>query len=450
MKKWIALLLTLAMLLGMVACASSSSSKDPAPAEKPAENQPAADKPATQDPAPAATGATDSVKIGILLPFSGGSAATGELQMRGIQMYVDRVNENGGIKALGGAKLELVKGDTTGSPEVGVTEMERLIAENQDMAAIVGPYQSGVGSATVPIAEKYGMPYMLVNCTTDSVLGGDNIQYSFRANLSNLFLAYGFVDMLNSFNERVPDSCKKIAILYESSDWGVGVYENLLKYVVPETGVEVVMAESFDTGMSDFSAMINKLKASDADLVFPLMYLSDAILFVNQMYEYDCNVPMMAQGAGFLVSDFIPSVGDLSNYIFSACGWTADMIGARSTEAQKLAADYKAEFGTDMTEYEVNGWLGMAVVVDALERAASTDHDTLAKAMLETNLTPTDEALMFHDYTGVTFANFDGMTNQNNQANACFIQCIDGVYKYITPTADDANTVWPIPAWSER
>ena len=71
------------------------------------------------------------------------------------------------------------------------------------------------------------------------------------------------------------------------------------------------MTECFDTGVSDFSAMINKLKASDVDLVFPLMYLSDAILFVNQMREYDCNVPMMAQGAGFLVNDFIPSVGDL-------------------------------------------------------------------------------------------------------------------------------------------
>ncbi len=443
MKKRLALVIALAMVLGLTGCSGKN-------AAEPAADAPAESNEETQGEAQREEASGGTVKIGVLLPFSGSSAATGELQMRGIQMYVDRINQNGGIQSLGGAQIELVKADTTGSPEVGVTEMERLIAENPDMAAIVGPYQSGVGSSTVPIAEKNGVPYMLVNCTTDSVLGDDSIKYSFRANLSNIYLAYGFIDLIRTFNEIEADSCKKIAILYESSDWGVGVYDNLMEYVVPETGVEVVMTETFDTGVSDFSSMINKLKASDADLVFPLMYLSDAILFTNQMYEYDCNIPMMAQGAGFLVNEYIPSVGELSNYIFSACAWTADMVNSRSEEAQQIEADYEKEYGSAMTEYEVNGWLGMAVVVDALERCGSTDRDTLANAMLETNLTPEDDALMFHDYEGVTFGSMDGMTNQNTKANACFVQCIDGEWKYITTSADDATMVWPVPGWTER
>ncbi len=393
----------------------------------------------------------DTVKIGILLPFSGTSAATGELQMRGIQMYVDHVNENGGIQSLGGAQIELVKADTTGSPEVGVTEMERLIAENPDMAAIVGPYQSGVGSATVPIAEKYGVPYMLVNCTTDSVLGDSTVKYSFRANLSNLNMSYTFIDLFNAFNEKVPDSCRKLAIIYESSDWGSGIYQNTLDYVVDAVGLEVVLAESFDTGMSDFSSIINKLKASDADVVIPAMYLSDAILFTNQMFEYDCNVPMVAQGGGFTVSEFGPSVGDKAEYIFSVSPWTADIVNARSEEAQQMAADYLEEYGVEMTEYEANGWLGMGVVVDALERCGSTDHDELAAALAETDLTPDDEALLFHDYTGVTFGVVnDSIYNQNTQANACATQFLDGAYKYLTTSADDEAMVWPVPAWSER
>ena len=274
------MLLITAMVLGVTGCSggTDTATEDTAATTEDSGGETAD---AETDDAAAATG--DTVKIGVLLRFSGGSAATGELQMRGIQMYVDRVDGNGGIKSLNGAQIELVTADTTGSPEVGVTEMERLIAENPDMAAIVGPYQSSVGSSTVPIAERYGMPYMLVNCTTDNVLGDENIKWSFRANLSNIYLAYGFIDLINSFNEIEPGSCEKIAILYESSDWGVGVYDNLIEYVVPETGVEVVMTETFDTGVSDFSSMINRLKASDADLVFPLMYLSDAILLTNQM-----------------------------------------------------------------------------------------------------------------------------------------------------------------------
>ena len=168
MKKVLAMLLITAMVLGATGCSggTDTATEDTAATTEDSGGETAD---AETDDAAAATG--DTVKIGVLLPFSGASAATGELQMRGIQMYVDRVNENGGIQSLGGAQIELIRADTTGSPEVGVTEMERLIAENPDMAAIVGPYQSAVGSSTVPIAEKYGIPYMLTNCTTDNVLG---------------------------------------------------------------------------------------------------------------------------------------------------------------------------------------------------------------------------------------------------------------------------------------
>ena len=436
MKKLLALILATIMTLSLVACGGGKE-------EKPAENS-------TKEPATEQTGES-IVKIGVMLPFSGGSAATGELQMRGIQMYTDRINESGGIKSLGGAKIELVKADTTGSPEVGVTEMERLIAENSDLAAIIGPYQSGVGAATVPIAEKYGVPYMLVNCTTDSVLGDPNVKYSFRANLSNLNMSYTFIDLFNMFNEIKPDSCKKIAIIYESSDWGSGTYDNMMKYVVPATDVEVVMEESFDTGMSDFSAIINKLKASDADIVIPCMYLSDAILFTTQMAEYDCNVPMLPQGGGFSVSEYYPSVGNLAEYVLCCGPWTADIVNSRSDEAKKIATDYVAEYGVDMTEYEANGWLGMGTLVDAIERADSTDHDAIAAALSETNLTSDDDPMMFHDYTGVTFGTVnDSIYNQNTQANACAMQFRDGGWKYITVDAKTSTVVWPVPVWSER
>lgn len=388
------------------------------------------------------------IKIGVMLPFSGTSAATGELQMRGIQMYTDYVNENGGIN---GAQVELVKADTTGVPEVGVTEMERLIAENGDLAAIIGPYQSGVGAATVPIAEKYGMPYMLVNCTTDSVLGDENVKYSFRANLSNLNMSYTFLDMFALFNTLEPDSCRKIAIVYESSDWGSGVYDNTVNYVLEPANVEMVMSESFDTGMSDFSAIINKLKASDADIVIAAMYLSDAILFTTQMAEYNCDVPILAQGGGFSVSEFYPSVGDLAEYILCDGPWTADIVNSRSEQAQQIRADYIEEYGVDMTEYEANGWLGMGVLLDAIARAGSTDHDAIATALEETNLTPDDVPMLFHDYSGVTFGTVNGnIYHQNTQANACAMQFLNGEWKYCSVDPENTSVVWPVPAWSER
>lgn len=64
------------------------------------------------------------VKIGVLNPFTGGSAFQANLAKEGFDYAAKYYNDQGGIKSLGGAKLELVYADTTGVAEVGVTEFE--------------------------------------------------------------------------------------------------------------------------------------------------------------------------------------------------------------------------------------------------------------------------------------------------------------------------------------
>ncbi|MEK9974319.1 MAG: ABC transporter substrate-binding protein, partial [Deltaproteobacteria bacterium] len=65
--------------------------------------------------------AADTVKVGILLPLSGSVAPIGVNNRRGHEFAVEEINANGGIKALGGAKLEMIDGDTQGKPEIGIT-----------------------------------------------------------------------------------------------------------------------------------------------------------------------------------------------------------------------------------------------------------------------------------------------------------------------------------------
>ena len=76
---------------------------------------------------PAAAESADTIKIGVLLPYSGGSAKNGELESLGIELYTELFNENGGVQSLGGAKIELVKADSTSVAEVGATEFQKLV-----------------------------------------------------------------------------------------------------------------------------------------------------------------------------------------------------------------------------------------------------------------------------------------------------------------------------------
>ena len=96
--------------------------------------------------------AADTVKVGILLPLSGSVAPIGVNNRRGHEFAVEEINANGGIKALGGAKLEMIDGDTQGKPEIGITELQKL--ERKGVVAIMGAYQSGVTFPVTQVSEK--------------------------------------------------------------------------------------------------------------------------------------------------------------------------------------------------------------------------------------------------------------------------------------------------------
>ena len=83
--------------------------------------------------------AVEEVKIGVILPLSGPVAPIGETVRQGLDYGAAQVNEEGGIKSLGGAKIKLVYADSTGDPKVGMSEAERLIVE-EDVVALMGAY----------------------------------------------------------------------------------------------------------------------------------------------------------------------------------------------------------------------------------------------------------------------------------------------------------------------
>ena len=138
MKKVLALLLAMVFLFGLTACGSSE--------------KPAAD--ADAEAGAVADAAADPIKIGVIMPLTGGSARLGELELGGIKYAVEYINDTlGGVQSLGGAKIELIIGDSTGVAEVGVSEAERLI-NKENVDGLIGTYNSGVASAVIPIAEK--------------------------------------------------------------------------------------------------------------------------------------------------------------------------------------------------------------------------------------------------------------------------------------------------------
>src|SRR5665648_975776 len=118
-------------------------------------------------PAVAATSAIPSVlraqgagvKLGVLHPVTGALSYSGQQGRLGATLAIEEINAAGGVKALGGAKIELVLGDAQSTPEGGNAEVEKMISAG--VAAIVGGYASSICLAVSQAAARYDLPYVV-------------------------------------------------------------------------------------------------------------------------------------------------------------------------------------------------------------------------------------------------------------------------------------------------
>lgn len=342
----------------------------------------------------------DVVKVGVLLPLSGSNSYNGEQQLAGIQLYTEYINENGGIASLGGATIELVVADSTGTPETGLTEFERLIT-SENVSAVIGPYNSTVAAATAPLAIQDGVPYMITNATAENFMGDAN-KYVYRTNTGSMdgdVLMELWVEYLSE--QMDGKDVEKVAIVYDSGDWGTAAL-NTWEGLAASSGSTVAVSESVSNA-TDLSTLVNKVKSQDVDLVVLALFLSDTNLFVRQMYEYECYAPIFGIGGGVVSAEYIPNCGEMAEYSFMATPWTPAFSGVVD-EALAWNEKFADQFGMDMSQEGSWGWLAMGTLCDAIERAGSAKREDIADALYVTDIEDTHPALWFSIYDGVHFA----------------------------------------------
>ena len=109
------------------------------------------------------------VRIGVIVPLSGPFALGGQNVKRGYDLGAEDVNKAGGIKALGGAQIELVYADNQGKQDVAIGETERLI-QQEKVAAILGSWHSPTTVAGTQAAERYKTPWIVEVASADVIL----------------------------------------------------------------------------------------------------------------------------------------------------------------------------------------------------------------------------------------------------------------------------------------
>jgi|LSQX01.2.fsa_nt_gb branched-chain amino acid transport system substrate-binding protein len=391
----------------------------------------------------------ETVKIGVLLPYSGSSAKQGEMEDLGIEIYTERFNEAGGFKSLNGAKVELIRADSTTDAQVGATEFQRLV-EKEGCVAILGPINSTVASVTMPLAERYKVPYLIVNSGAN-VLTQEPYNYCFRANVADskaLELMNTFFEMLQNEKNYPID---RVMMVCENTDWGVGVADTI-DAVCKEFGAEM-LRESFTTNAADFSTIINKIKTSDIDLVIVASFVNDAMMFSRQMNEYDCHVPTIGQGGGWILSEYVNLTGkDLTQEAMAfVTAFSKDVLDIKGEGAKKIADIILERTGEGVNDNTANGYLDAGILYEAIEKAGTIEADDIVDAIKNMNMPEDHEALYLHPYSGVTFGEYNpgfGLPkqyNENQLSTPSLTQIIDGEFRLIWPLPEgyESPLIWP-------
>ena len=374
-------------MLAAIALAGCSTSSSPAPTTE-APSGPAA---STSSAAPSAAGETKTLTIGFTASQTGSLNVESTRQLDGLQLWMDDVNKAGGVQLSDGTTLMFKSASYDDeSNKDRVQELYTKLINDDKADFLISPYSSGLADAAAVIAEQYGKIIITTGAASDS---------TYQKGYTHVFQAYtpasryltGAADLLASLDP----SAKKIAIAHENDKFSTDVAAALNTYAGTK-GFQVVVNEGYDTGTTDFGALINKVSAASPDAVMGGGHFPDTSTFAKQIYDKGVKAKMVA----LLVAPPEPSFADIGDAALGVVGpsqWEPTVgfseAGAQSAGAtwigptvDTFVSEYKAAYSDDPSYHSAGGYAAGLILQAALEAAGSTDTEQVRTAMDGLNL----------------------------------------------------------------
>ncbi|MFL5104117.1 MAG: ABC transporter substrate-binding protein [Xanthobacteraceae bacterium] len=315
-----------------------------------------------------------AVKLGVLHPVSGALSYSGQQGRLGATIAIEEINAAGGIKALGGAKVEAVLGDAQSTPEGGNAEVEKM--NSAGVAAVVGGYASSICLAASQTAARYDLPYMVDVGVADNIVTR-GLKNTFRFGPGFGVIAKTALDNLVTINDQAGKPAKTVMIVHEDSLFGSGLAK-LLNTQLPERGFEVLETIPHPTPTRDFNNVVLKIRAQNPDLVIPANYYNEYVLLARTMQQQRVRPKGIYSVLGGAASSykFIKEFPDAAQYIMDCNHW----FDPRNAKA--LALKKKVEESGQFYTYEVfMNYSCVLLVADALERAGGTERAKIIAAL---------------------------------------------------------------------
>ncbi len=359
----------------------------------------------------------NAIKIGVIHPVTGFLAYSGNLSRLGAQMAIDDINKAGGIKSLGGAKIEAMLGDAQSKPEIGAAEVEKM--NEAGVSAIVGAYASAICLATTQAAAKHNIPHVVDVGVADQIVER-GLTNTFRFAPGYKVCADTAMNHLVLLNNLAGKPAKTVVIVHEESLFGTGT-ANLLAQQLPNLGFEVKEVIKHANPTRDFNNIVLRVKAVNPDIVIPANYYNEYALFVRTMKQQNVKPKAIYSVLGGAASSykFVKEFSDAANGVLDVNHWF-NPKDKRSWALKKRVDAMKDQFFT----YEVYlNYSAVHLLADAIERAKSTKRDDIVNALASSTW---DKHFM--PYGPTKFVN-----GQNQGAQPLMMQVLKNDIKVVLP-----------------
>ena len=370
--------------------------------------------------------AMDKVTLGIAISQTGRYAEPAGRMVNSYHLYVDQMNAKGGWL---GKKIDMIILDDKSDKQTSIKLYEKLITQDK-VDLTMGPYSSGITDAVANVLERYKYPTMAPGASS-GIIWKKGRKYLFNIIAVAQDYQKGAIHIARDIG------VKRIAIVGEDSLFPRQSAEGAVDWA-KKLGLKVVLNENYPRKQTDFTALLQKIKARRAEALISNSYFADAAAQIRQLRELNINLKIFAGTVGPGLPKFAKQLGDTAEYVLGFSQWEPKPAILKRPGMKAFIAAYEKRFGVKPNYHAGQSYASLQIFGDAVAKAGSADRDKVWKT-LRTMKTTTIIGPWKVD------------ENNLNQHEGLTFQILDGQRKIVWPKKiSEVPYKLPMPNWKDR
>jgi branched-chain amino acid transport system substrate-binding protein len=377
------------------------------------------------------------IVFGAAVSLTGSQSKEGNLTKQGYDLWLDWINQRGGI-VVNNVKhpVQIKYEDDQSNPNLSATLVQKLITDTKAQF-ILGPYGSAATATDAIVAEKNGIPMVEANGAAQSIFN-KGYKYTFGVlSPANKYLT-GVLDMAATLNPKPAT----LAMLTANDNFSVEVAKAVEEYA-PTKGIQVVFSKQYPAAAPDVSGLVSQAKALNPDILMNSGHLAEAIAINKSAKQLGLNAKLFAYSVGPSTPDFIQALGKDADFVTDGSQWTPQVKYKPSfyLSVNDYVKAYEQKYKTnEPPDYHVAESTAACLAFQrAIEKAGSLDAGKVRDALAGLDVMTFFGQIKF-DSRGI------------NTYKPMVVEQIQNGTHYTVFPSDVANgkLQYPTPAWSSR